>query len=150
MAAFRLTGRGTAPVLYRRANGWGHKSCLCCDVCRFWLASNFIDAFLFSPSFDCEFHVLYPVLCGGCRCMRILPCYAAKACLYLVLCCAAVVCCLHFTPCCAAVISMFGLRTALCCAVDFVCCLCTAAACAFDPRRPVLPVLRFLCHMAAA
>lgn len=100
MAAFRLTGRGTAPVLYRRANGWGHKSCLCCDVCRFWLASNFTDAFLFSPSFDCEFHVLYPVLCGVCRCMRILPCYAAvftMACLYLVLCCAAVVCCLHFT-----------------------------------------------------
>lgn len=47
--------------------------------------------------------------------------------------------------CCAAVISMLGLRTALCCAADFVCCWCTAAAaCAFDPRMPVLPVLRFL------
>lgn len=148
MAAFRLTGRGTAPVLYRRANGWGDKSCLCCDVCRFWLASNFTDAFLFSPSFDCEFHVLYPVLCGVCRCMRILPCYAAvliwpvsiSSCVVRPL---SVVC---ISPsCCAAVISMLGSRTALCCAADFVCCLCTAAAaCAFDPRVPVLPVLRFL------
>ena len=100
MAAFRLTGRGTAPVLYCRANGWGDKNCLCCDVCRYWLASNFADAFLFSLSFDCEFHVLYP------RVMRRLPLHAHPpvlcggfymACLYLVLCCAAVVCCLHFT-----------------------------------------------------
>lgn len=78
--------------------------------------------------------------------MRILPCYAAgltMACLYLVLCCAAVVC--ISLSCCAAVISMLGSHTALCCAADFVCCWCTAAAaCAFDPRMSVLPVLRFL------
>lgn len=96
--------------------------------------------------------------------MRILPCYAAgltMACLYLVLCCAAVVC---ISPsCCAAVISMLGLRTALCCAVDFVCCLCTAAAACIllyivRLLRPVLlirgcpcfPFCVFCCHMAAA
>lgn len=36
---------------------------------------------------------------------------------------------------------MLGSHIALCCAVDFVCCLCTAAAaCAFDSRMSVLPV----------
>ena len=146
MAAFRLTGWGTAPVLYRRANGWGDKNCLCCDFCRCWLALNFADAFLFSPSFR------WGVAYASPRVMRLLPLYAHPpvlcggsymACLYLVLCCAAVVC---ISPsCCAAVISMLGLRTALCCAADFVCCLCTAAAaCAFDSRMSVLPVLRFL------
>jgi len=152
MAAFRLTGRGMAPVLYRRANGWGDKSCLCCDVCRFWLAISLMLSFSLLP-LDGELHMLHLVLCGGCRCMRILPCYAAvliwpvsiSSCVVRPL---SVVC---ISPsCCAVVISMLGSHIALCCAADFVCCLCAAAACAFDPRVPVLPVLRFLCHMAAA
>ena len=149
MAAFRLTGRGTVPVLYRRANGWGDKNCLCCDVCRCWLASNFADPFLFSLSFDGELHRLHPPLCfaaaavvcaSSCVMRRVLlwPVSISSCAVRLL----SVVC--ISLSCCAVVISMLGLHTALCCAADFVCCWCTAAACAFDPRVPVLPVLRFL------
>lgn len=138
-------GAGSVPPCKRM----GYKNYLCCDVCRYWLASNFADAFLFSLSFDGELHGLHPLLCfaasavvcASSRVMRrvLLWPVSISSCVVRLL---SVVC--ISLSCCAAVISMLGLRTALCCAVDFVCCLCTAAACAFDPRVPVLPVLRFL------
>ena len=91
-------GAGSVPPCKRM----GYKSCLCCDVCRCWLALNFADAFLFSPSFDGELHGLHPPLCFAaaavvCASSRVMRRVLLMACLYLVLCCAAVVCCLHFT-----------------------------------------------------
>lgn len=125
--SFQTDRPGTAPVLYRRANGWGDKSCLCCDVCRYWLASNFADAFLFSLSFDGELHGLHPplcfaaaaVVCASSRVMRrvLLWPVSISSCVVRPL---SVVC--ISLSCCAVVISMLGLRTALCCAADFVCC----------------------------
>ena len=135
MAAFRLTGRG------RR------RFCTAVQTdgeIRAVFAVTSADFGLLRISLMSSFSLL-PLIANS---ICFTPCYAAvliwpvsiSSCVVRLL---SVVC--ISLSCCAAVISMLGLRTALCCAVDFVCCLCTAAsACAFDPRVPVLPVLRFL------
>ena len=151
MAAFRLTGRGwrrfcTAVqtdgdirvVFAVTSAGFGLLRISL--MLSFSLLPLIANSMCFTPCYAAA-----AVVCASSRFMRLRHVSISSCAVRLL----SVVC--ISLSCCAVVISMLGSHTALCCAADFVCCLCTAAAaCTFDPRMSVLPVLRFLCHMAAA